>query len=73
MRRDDEEDYRWWWGGGGPEKLEPMATVCFSAERRSLGGLAPVSTETNSHETPFHIVLRDRHNVEKTRALRSDA
>ena len=54
MRRDDEEDYRWWWGGGGPEKLEPMATVCFSAERRSLGGLAPVTPETNSHETPFH-------------------
>ena len=54
MRRDDEEDFRWWWGGGGPEKLEPMATVCSGAGRRSLGGLGPVSTETNSHETPFH-------------------
>ena len=37
-----------------PEKLEPMAAVGFGAERRNLGGLAPVSTETNSHETPFH-------------------
>ena len=54
MRRYDEEDCRWWWGGGGPEKLEPMAAVGFGAERRNLGGLAPVSTETNSHETPFH-------------------
>ena len=52
MRRYDEEDCRWWWGGGGPEILESMATVCSGAERRSLGGLAPVTPETNSHETP---------------------
>ena len=73
MRRYDEEDCRWWWGGGGPEILESMATMCSGAERRSLGGLAPVTPETNSHETSFHFVLRDRHNLEKTRALRSDA
>ena len=54
MRRYDEEDCRWWWGGGGPEILESMATVCSGAERRRLGGLAPVTPETNSHETPFH-------------------
>ena len=36
-----------------PEKLEPMVAVCFGAERRNLGGLAPVSTETNSIETPL--------------------
>ena len=35
-----------------PEILESMATVCSGAERRSLGGLAPVTPETNSHETP---------------------
>ena len=53
MRRYDEEDCRWWWGGGGPEILESMATMCSGAERRSLGGLAHVTPETNSHETPI--------------------
>ena len=36
-----------------PEILESMATVCSGAERRSLGGQAPVTPETNSHETPI--------------------
>ena len=37
-----------------PEILESMATMCSGAERRSLGGLAPVTPETNSHEAPVY-------------------
>ena len=40
-----------------PEILESMATMCSGAERRSLGGLAPVTPETNSHETPAIIFI----------------
>ena len=54
-----------------PEILESMATMCSGAERRSLGGLAPVSTETNSIETPL-LKLKRRVSAGQVRRLKND-